>query len=461
MKKGKEYYAPMAQWQCARLLTLFPHGFAGSIPARGVLDKFDAFAQKCGFFSAFKHQYIMENKKADIHGYKKRYERTLERIKEATDISEENKKVLFGFKDYCILQGNIGYPKIERYLFDGMRFAKWLGESIVGANKEGLKQFILKIEQKDWSEETKRCFKIMLRKLYRFVEGIEEKGVYPERISWMKVYLPSNNHNKLPEELLTEEEVMKVVQHCKTLRDKALISALYESGCRVSEIGTMQIKHVSFEEYGARLTVNGKTGGRKILVVNSTPYLKEWINQHPENGNPEAFLWVKSKGEYLSYTRITAILKNAAKNAKIKKRIYPHLLRHSRATALASIMPEASMKQYLGWSQASKMAGVYIHMSGKDTDESILRASGIEIKKNNKNSAMQSKKCLRCQTVNEATNIFCKKCGLVLDKKEAEEIINAETEKNIADELMKKLVEDKEILRFLVEKIKEKKLNIN
>ena len=44
---------------------------------------------------------------------------------------------------------------------------------------------------------------------------------------------------------------------------------LSETGARIGEIGSMKIKHVSFEQYGARLTVKGKTGMRKILLFNS------------------------------------------------------------------------------------------------------------------------------------------------------------------------------------------------
>ncbi len=78
--------------------------------------------------------------------------------------------------------------------------------------------------------------------------------------------------------MLTEDEILRIIRKCNNLRNKALLSALAEFGCRISEIGTMQIKHVSFEQYGTRLTVKGKTGMRKILVINCTPYLQEWIN---------------------------------------------------------------------------------------------------------------------------------------------------------------------------------------
>jgi len=299
-------------------------------------------------------------------------------------------------------------------------------------------------------------FKIFLRKLYRFIRGIEEKGKYPEEVEWISIHI-ADNHKKLPEELLTEEEILRIIQKCDNLRDKALVAALAESGCRVSEIGTMKIKHVSFEEYGARLTVNGKTGMRKILVINSAPYLQEWLNRHPANANPESYLWVNSTGEiFLCYARISRILKDAARKAGIKKRVYPHLLRHSRATAIASVMSDASMKNYFGWTQGSKMAGIYIHMSGKDTDDAILRASGIEVRKKEVKSSLKPKKCLRCNTTNEATNICCKICGMILDEQKQQEVLKQDLKRTETDRLMNELVKDKEFLEFMIRKIKEK-----
>ncbi|MBT6995419.1 tyrosine-type recombinase/integrase [Candidatus Woesearchaeota archaeon] len=386
----------------------------------------------------------------DIHNYKRRFERTVERIKKAEDISKENKECMFNFKNY-LLSENIGTAKIERYLFDLMKYARMLNKSFANASKNDIRRIVGEINQKDLAEETKRGFKILLRKFYRFLEGIEEKGKYPERVCWISTNI-QENHKKLPEELLTEEEIKTIIEKCNNLRDRALISVLSESGCRISEIGTLKVKHISFEEYGARLTVNGKTGMRKILVINSTPYLQEWINHHTGECGDD-YLWIKSNGKFLSYTRISAILKNAAKKANIRKRVYPHLLRHSRATFLASKMSEASMKQYFGWTQSSKMAATYIHMSGKDTDRAILEASGIEIEKDKSESIMKPKKCGKCKTINEVTNKYCKICGLSLDEKESQKLIENDLKRNQADEVMNNLINDPEILELIKKKI--------
>ena len=387
----------------------------------------------------------------DIHNYKQRYETTLQRIKDSKEITNENKKIIFEFKDYLLSEG-IGVAKIGRYLGDLIKFSKMLSKPFSKATEYDIRGIIGKLNQTDLSEETKKTFKIMLRKLYRFIRGVAKKGTYPPEVEWISIHI-SNNHKKLPEELLTEEEIVKIVQQCQNIRDKALISTLAESGCRVSEIGNMQIKHVSFEEYGARLHVNGKTGMRKILVINSSPYLQEWINQHPFNEDPEAFLWCGQNTKAINYSRIVAILKTASKRAGIKKRIYLHLLRHSRATILANKMSDSALKHYLGWTQGSKMAGIYIHMSGKETDETILEMNGIKAKEEKKEPLMKPKKCLKCKTINEATNRFCKICGFILDRKEADKIIENDLKRSQADDIMNRLINDPEVLELIRKKL--------
>ncbi|MFA5259259.1 MAG: site-specific integrase [Candidatus Pacearchaeota archaeon] len=391
--------------------------------------------------------------KIDIHNYKGRFDSTVKRINGSLDISDQDKLAINRLKDYCICQG-ITYGKIDAYLFYASKLARMLHKPIEQATKEDLMKVVAELNQSHYSEETKVCFKIMIRKFYKMLKGIEEKGKYPPEVDWINTTI-SKNHEKLPEELLTEEEVEKIIRSARTVRDKALLAVIAESGCRVSEIGTMKIRQITFEQYGARLTVSGKTGTRKILVISTAPYLREWLNQHPLNDNSDAYLWYNSgKNSFLSYARIAHILKAAANKAGIKKRVYLHLLRHTRATRMANMMSEAAMKQYFGWTQSSKMASIYVHMSGKDTDDAILKANGIEIKKEEFKQCLKPLNCEGCKTINEATNRFCKVCGLPLVKEEAQEIIKTDTERKQYDEMMMKALADPRILEIIKEKMK-------
>jgi integrase len=98
--------------------------------------------------------------------------------------------------------------------------------------------------------------------------------------------------HKLPDDTLTEEEVKRMVEVSTHPRDRALIITLYESGCRVGELLSIQIKHVSFENPVTRIIVSGKKGMRRIPLIDSTSYLAEWINSHPLRKNRNAPLWV-------------------------------------------------------------------------------------------------------------------------------------------------------------------------
>lgn len=387
----------------------------------------------------------------DIHNYKRQFERQVELLKEDENILQVNKDSAIKFKDYLISDG-IGVAKIGRYLLDVRKFSKMLNKPFKEANKDDLRHVVAEIEQGELAPESKKCFKVMIRKLYRFIYEIDERGVYPECVRWISIGI-AKNHKKLPEELLTDQEIKDIIRKCGNVRDKAFVSTLAESGCRISEIATMKIKHVSFEEYGARITVAGKTGMRKILVINSTPYLQHWINDHPKNEDLDACLWHNPQGEFLTYQALMKVIKNASRKAGIKKRIYAHLFRHSRATRLASEMSEASLKSFMGWDQSSKMCGIYIHMSGEAMDKAILKMNGIEVREEKKETKLKERICLRCKTKNGVTNRCCYHCGMVLDEEFAKEKLKEDVDRQRADRIMNNLMQDPEVLELIKKKL--------
>ena len=185
------------------------------------------------------------------------------------------------------------------------------------------------------------------------------------------------------------------------------------------------------DRYGAALMVDGKTGMRRVRIIFSSPYLATWLDNHPFRQNPEAFVWVGigtvGRNIPLQYGAIRMHLKRIAEKAGIKKRIHPHLFRHSRSTHLAKHLTEAQMKQYLGWVQGSDMAAIYVHLSGRDVDDALLKMHGI-VTEEKKDVQMSPKKCTRCSVMNSPTTKFCSKCGMALDIKAALEIEGKDSE---------------------------------
>jgi hypothetical protein len=121
----------------------------------------------------------------------------------------------------------------------------------------------------------------------------------------------------------------------------------------------------------------GDTVEIDLCVVRAAPLLRQWLEVHPFKDEPDAPLWIGLRGmnkhRILTRDAIARVLERAARRAEIKKRIHPHLFRHSRATELASQLTEAQLKEVFGWATGSGQAATYVHLSGRNVDDAILR----------------------------------------------------------------------------------------
>ncbi|MFA5930903.1 MAG: site-specific integrase [archaeon] len=295
------------------------------------------------------------------------------------------------------------------------------------ATKNDCEKMIAKIENnKDYAAWTKADYKTVLKRFYKWLLGNDE--YYPDCIKWLKIKSP--NDTQLPEDLITEEELLKVVSYAQSPRDKCLIFMLFESGGRIGEILPLRIKDIHFGEQITSIQVNGKTGQRRIPLVSSTNYLSTWLNMHPLKDNPDAPLWIKlmnrpSKGkgrplelgnvQALSYSGVKKILETAFERAGVKKKHNAHQFRHARATDLANKLTEAQMKEYFGWTQSSDMAARYVHMSGRNVDDAILAVNGLKPKEDIKESKLKPKVCSRCNEKNPPNASYCFRCAMPLN----------------------------------------------
>jgi len=222
----------------------------------------------------------------DVHNYERRLEGQLNLLKNDPSIPEENKKLICKFKEFSFSSG-ISIGRIVRYLFDLRTMAQLLNKNFEEANKEDILVLAGKLERSDrFSKSTVRDLKLTLRKFYKWLRNTDE---FPDEVKWLKTHLKYDSI-KNPEDMLTEEEVRNMINVCVNPRDRAFVSMLYESGCRIGEILLIKINHVKFDKYGALLFVTGKTGFRRARVVACVPYLVEWINRHPYKDDPKAFL---------------------------------------------------------------------------------------------------------------------------------------------------------------------------
>jgi site-specific recombinase XerD len=283
----------------------------------------------------------------DVHKINRRMEQALEKLEEC-NVSDEDKRLILEFRDDAISKG-LTKTRILKYINVLQKLSELLEVSFIRAEKKDLLRLLRNVESSGYSEWTKHDYKVIIKRFYKWLNGGEE---YPEKVKWIKTTFNSRN-KKLPEDLLTCEDVKKIINAADHIRDKALVSLLYESGCRISEILTMRIKSVNFDKYGAMIVVSGKKGPRRIPVVSSVPYLAAWHEIHPLRDNREAPLWVsigtRGRNEVIEYQNTRQLIARLAKKAGVKKKVNPHIFRHSRATYLANHFTEAQMNHYFGW----------------------------------------------------------------------------------------------------------------
>jgi len=393
--------------------------------------------------------------KIKIYSYDKIFDTAMKRLQSASDICNDNKTSIIRLVETLLTKG-ISKQRAVKYINHLTVLARMTSKPFDQLGKEDVEKLVVWINTASYTEHTKHDYKVILKKFYQWLRGCsEDEGEYPEEVRWIKTNF--RHKRLLPEALLTVKEIRKLVEVTENQRDRALILTQYESGCRIGETLSLRILNVCFDQHGAALIVNGKTGPRRVRVIAAAPALASWLNIHPLRSDPNAPLWVGigTVGRYepLDYNGARALLRRLAKNACLNKRLYSHLMRHTRATELANILTEAQMKEFLGWVQSSDMPSVYVHLSGRDVDGALLKAHGIIInQEDDAKMEITSIVCPRCKQKVGPEGQFCSVCGMVLDLKTA---VKLEEDKLKANQIMDMLMKDEEVRNLLMKKIRE------
>ena len=186
----------------------------------------------------------------------------------------------------------------------------------------------------------------------------------------------------------------------------------FDTSCRPSELLSRKISDIKFKissegiQY-AEITVNGKTGRRTLPLIESIPYVKEWIHSHPTGTNLDSWLFISLSNKNKSISPLTrdGLLKHYKE--QYRDHLFPKLLedknvpevdkahirnmltkpfslyvfRHSALTEKSSYLKEHMLRSHAGWSMTSKMPQRYLHYFGHESSKSILQFKGV-IKEN-------------------------------------------------------------------------------
>jgi integrase/recombinase XerD len=208
--------------------------------------------------------------KENPYNYEGRIKAVTRRIENSRSISKRNKELIFQFCDYAALQG-LSQARVLFYLDRFWNIARYVNKDFNDLTRNDIEQLVRTIQTNMFSPQ--------IKKFWKWLEGNDEE--YPAKVRWIKPKRHLNGRAKLPEQLLTKEDIDKLLNAAEIPRDRALISVLYETGCRISELLGLRIKNVQFDDDGAVLHLDGKTGPRRIRIIHSVPALLNWMKDHP------------------------------------------------------------------------------------------------------------------------------------------------------------------------------------
>ncbi len=412
------------------------------------------------------------------YNYKQIIGTKLKSILEDKTISETNKKLIVKFLQNCINE-SLSNARVSFYVDKFRVITNIIKKDFDKCKREDIEKFISEITNKYDKAETRRAYIVTIKKFYRNLTGEEN----PIIINWIngKNYNKTakrQNEKRKVDNILTAQEIELMIEKASTPRDRALLGLLYYSAGRIGEVIVLRIKDIEFNDYRVVVGLNGKTGYRKVPVIECSKILKDWLEYHPDKDNKEAYVWVSfadinrinnlNKGgknkqkieepkinssQHIGVRYVTKLLEKLGSLAGIDKKVNPHNFRHSRLTALGIMgIDEDMIKLYAGHSKNSNVTSMYKHFSYDNLNNEFDKLYGI--KSEEKNNELIN--CFRCGHLNRNTLNICENCGLALNITEAGKLDKTKNKQASINKIMKVLLEDdvfkKFLARYLIDK---------
>jgi len=164
---------------------------------------------------------------------------------------------------------------------------------------------------------------------------------------------------RLPQ-VLTQGEVMRILQSTTNLKHKALLTLIYASGLRIGEALSLRIQDIDSQRMLIYVhQAKGKKDRYTLLSERCLELLREYYRVY----QPKKYLFEGQDGDAYSQRSAQIVLNQAVKKAKISKRVTLHTLRHSFATHLLESGTDLRYIQELLGHSSPKTTMIYTHVS--------------------------------------------------------------------------------------------------
>ncbi len=244
-----------------------------------------------------------------------------------------------------LLLRNYSKETIKGYLLHVNKYLQFLEKNKKEINPENTRRFILnELKIKEPSSVSHSIFAIEY-----FFRNVLNKPIN----------IPKPKRNKKIPEILTKDEIKKMINITSNIKHKLILKLLYGCGLRVSEVVNLKKEDLNFDEGLVHINLSKGKRDRFVKIPES---LAEELESYYKL-NYEEILFPSNRGGKLTKKTIAKIVENAAKKAKINKRVYPHLLRHSFATHLLEQGTDLRIIQKLLGHSDIKTTQIYTQIS--------------------------------------------------------------------------------------------------
>lgn len=275
------------------------------------------------------------------------------------------------FLHYLVVEKGLSKKTIEAYSHDLNRWMEFLKEKdiddVLKAGKSDVKAFLLTLRHQKLSNKTVVRNLAAIRTFFRFLnqEGMLEANPV-EQLESPKIAmnLPEILSLKEVEQLLEQPNVQTPLG----VRDRAMLEMLYATGMRVSELVNLPMNQINLE--GGYVLLYGKGSKERVVPLGMeaikwvTFYLKT-VRANLTKGRESPFLFVNRSGKGMSRQLFWKNIKAYGRKAGIRKKVTPHLLRHSFASHLLARGADLrSVQMMLGHADISTTQ-IYTHVTGE------------------------------------------------------------------------------------------------
>lgn len=290
--------------------------------------------------------------------------------KQERQLSLENRNLLNGF--YRYLKGKrYSQSTIKTYSF-------FVADFIEFNNDKKLESLTTKdVELFIETVFIKRKYSVSTQR--QFISAIKLFIVYYPETGISNLALTRPKKSKILPTVLSQEEMISIIQHTKNLKHRAILAMIYSAGLRISELLNLKLEHIQIQRKQL-LVKSGK--GRKDRYVTLADSFMPLLHNYLLTYKPKVYFVEGPNDAQYSASSVRKFLSRSCKAAKINRPITPHTLRHSYAThLLESGVGLRHIQELLGHSKPETTM-IYTHVARKDLldirsplDSAILQLS--------------------------------------------------------------------------------------